>query len=606
MQREVRRPILRVRFDALESWRRNHAWHLLVAIGLLSTALGMVGFRQYDAARGALPRALADYLYLALQLFPMNSGAVEPLAGGAALPWALQIARFLSPAVTAFALLSAAAAVFHRQVDAFRASRAAGHVILCGLGPRSIRLARGWRSQGSAVVVIEPDPVHPLLSAARELGVMVIQGDPTDGGALCRAGIVAASSLIAPGDDDTANVQIALQAAQLAAGRRGDELSCVVHLRDQRLWRLMRDHEFPAQANPHFRIQFFNVYAAAATALLRAYPLFAQAPAEDPAEPSAALLTAGQPTVHGGSLYMVAGLDPLAEQLLLQASQRWCLGRADAEARLPVVVAGPDAAGWVADLVHRCPLIGRVCELAPFTDPGAAPLARIDRAYICLDDPQDALCLALDLQPRLPPDCRIVVQLPEENGLAALFTLRDGKAGAAPAPFYLLDHTFGPNLLDDGTHENLARAIQTGYVRSAAALGHTAADTPNMVPWEALPEGVKQSNRRQAGEFGVKLRLAGCGYEPWTVFGAERFAFSPAEIETLAQAEHDRWCADKQRQGWRYGPQRDDAARIHPDLVPWATLSAEAKDKDRAPVRQIPTLLAQAGFQIFRFPSSCS
>lgn len=56
-----------------------------------------------------------------------------------------------------------------------------------------------------------------------------------------------------------------------------------------------------------------------------------------------------------------------------------------------------------------------------------------------------------------------------------------------------------------------------------------------------------------------------------------------------------------QRQaGWRYGPRKDNDAKTHPCLVPYAQLPPDEQDKDRSAVRQIPATLAKAGFRVHR------
>jgi hypothetical protein len=45
---------------------------------------------------------------------------------------------------------------------------------------------------------------------------------------------------------------------------------------------------------------------------------------------------------------------------------------------------------------------------------------------------------------------------------------------------------------------------------------------------------------------------------------------------------------------------RDDARKIHPLIVGWEQLDETERDKDREPVREIPEMLARAGFEIIR------
>jgi len=42
--------------------------------------------------------------------------------------------------------------------------------------------------------------------------------------------------------------------------------------------------------------------------------------------------------------------------------------------------------------------------------------------------------------------------------------------------------------------------------------------------------------------------------------------------ERLAENAHDVWALQRLGQGWTFGPTRDDAAKKHPDLIPYAEL----------------------------------
>jgi hypothetical protein len=70
------------------------------------------------------------------------------------------------------------------------------------------------------------------------------------------------------------------------------------------------------------------------------------------------------------------------------------------------------------------------------------------------------------------------------------------------------------------------------------------------------------------------------------------------QVEALAVLEHERWVRDLDNEDWTHGPEKDAARRVHPKLVPWDDLTEEDRDKDRAAVAAIPSILAQAGFEI--------
>lgn len=56
-------------------------------------------------------------------------------------------------------------------------------------------------------------------------------------------------------------------------------------------------------------------------------------------------------------------------------------------------------------------------------------------------------------------------------------------------------------------------------------------------------------------------------------------------------ASHDNWSAEKTRAGWVYGPEKDEALKTHPCLVPFDELPREQQLKD-APFRAVVHALA--------------
>jgi hypothetical protein len=68
--------------------------------------------------------------------------------------------------------------------------------------------------------------------------------------------------------------------------------------------------------------------------------------------------------------------------------------------------------------------------------------------------------------------------------------------------------------------------------------------------------------------------------------------------ERLAEHAHDIWAAQRLAQGWTYGPQRDDAAKRHPCLVPYADLPESEKEYDRAAAVQTLKAIVALGYRI--------
>lgn len=137
--------------------------------------------------------------------------------------------------------------------------------------------------------------------------------------------------------------------------------------------------------------------------------------------------------------------------------------------------------------------------------------------------------------------------------------------------------------------ERMAKQIHKNYCKL----------NPEAPPWEELTEVYRESNRLQAEHIPVKLKALGFNMrrvskEP------KKFEFNKSQIEILAVLEHDRWMQEKRLNGWRLGEKKDEDKKIHPDLVEWDELSKKSKKYDRDAVGNIPDILAEAGFEVYK------
>ncbi|MCC7278665.1 MAG: hypothetical protein IT487_10175 [Chromatiaceae bacterium] len=153
-------------------------------------------------------------------------------------------------------------------------------------------------------------------------------------------------------------------------------------------------------------------------------------------------------------------------------------------------------------------------------------------------------------------------------------------------------------LLLDGAGDELARNIHEHYRDTIAAQGRDLSQEPAGQPWERLATSYRQANRHQADHVWAKLAVTDCRAVVEDL--VEAFALTPLEVERLAIVEHARWAADRYLDGWAYGPVRDNARKLHPQLIPYAELSEPMKDLDRFAVRGLPTLAARLGLGIQR------
>lgn len=101
-----------------------------------------------------------------------------------------------------------------------------------------------------------------------------------------------------------------------------------------------------------------------------------------------------------------------------------------------------------------------------------------------------------------------------------------------------------------GTHEEIARVCHEANRAYCLALGDL-----SQKAWENAPEWQKESSRK-----GV--------------------AYHHANPDSTPADSHKSWLAEKERDGWKYGPVKDAEKKEHPCFVPYAELPKEQQAKD--------------------------
>lgn len=148
----------------------------------------------------------------------------------------------------------------------------------------------------------------------------------------------------------------------------------------------------------------------------------------------------------------------------------------------------------------------------------------------------------------------------------------------------------------DGTIEAMAQVIHQNYLTEQGE--HS--DLPALRPWTELDERFRAQNRDQARDNIWKLHSLGLAVTPVSSPSSDPVKLMEADIVSLGIAEHDRWSHQKREQGFRYGPTliSEGVDLRHPSLLPWDELPGSEQEKDLAPIRQIPAVLAAAGLAV--------
>ena len=70
--------------------------------------------------------------------------------------------------------------------------------------------------------------------------------------------------------------------------------------------------------------------------------------------------------------------------------------------------------------------------------------------------------------------------------------------------------------------------------------------------------------------------------------------------EAIAENAHDVWAAARIKDGWTFGPERNDTLKHHPDLIPYSTLPDGEKEYDRLMALNTIKLVKKLGFDLVR------
>ncbi len=70
--------------------------------------------------------------------------------------------------------------------------------------------------------------------------------------------------------------------------------------------------------------------------------------------------------------------------------------------------------------------------------------------------------------------------------------------------------------------------------------------------------------------------------------------------EAIAENAHEVWAENRYAEGWRYGMQRNDELKLHPDMVPYSQLPEGEKEYDREMAMKTIKLLKKLGYELIK------
>lgn len=578
-------------------FRKYHSvfsWIVIAVAIAMTLVLGLIAFESGEGKK--LP--LTTRLYLALQLLTLESGSLTEVSH---VGWKLEVARW-SGVVAAFGtIFNTLIAVFATRIHSLLLRRMSEHAVVIGAGQAGIQLVTDLIAEGYRVIVIESEAGNAAMPALIQRGANELYGDGRDVEILEAAAIHAAAVVIIVAGTDTRNLEVAAAVTGLAKRRNYNSPSqhCYVHIVDQRIAELyarqasvIPKHKSGTNER-RIEVRTFSRFVNSVRLLLSQSPLDRQG-----------ISMKENRQVH----LVIVDLAVRGEALLMHSL---AIGHFANTIPLAVTVIDESASQKEELLTERFPEIHK-CGQLTFVDGDLhdqavrqrlngllADSTQIVTLAVCCEDSQAALTQSMDLMPLLTQyNNTVYANLGEDENASVcieqshLDTMRLVSFGNPNN-----DCSLRAVLRQDLDH--IARSLHAAYVSKRLTNGDSEQDYPAMRPWDELDVELQELNRQQADHLPVKLRALGYQMLPISSGSQNsRFDATDVQIEALAIAEHNRWCASRRLSGWQYGESRNDRLKTHPDLVSWEELSEETKEYDRQPIRLLPTLLSQIGYVI--------
>jgi len=581
---------------------------LLVLVGVLAVTTVALGLATYLPCVGGQAPFIAPISW-ALGLFVGIGGVAEPagLCEGE-VPLALQLARVLGLATTFVGAVAAGLVIGRQQLDRLRVRVSRDVDVVVGLDVIALPLVQSLLRQAAdqarsiggrrrrRVVVVEPNPAHPMIDEARRAGATIIHADPTSARSMAavvtRADHQRLRRLFAVSASSGTNRRVvsAVQDALLTARSR----------RDGRLPRLVARLDDPREAED-WRLRKIESTGSWVVDAISAYE-------------TTAVLLAEAIMAAGCQRLVLVGDTTLSHALLHEVARRRGERAALAVARPTLAPPTADqvdpATTWSIDLVvvagtspdeireewlHVAPRYrGARGDSSPAYEFVAGDLARAHE--IVEHDP-------------LPCTVVVVTEARDEvvrNGAGRLARLHpevvvhvrsDAQAaGLAPEPSHDRLHIFGLTLLPsasppEDSWTRLARLHHEVYIRREHGADEPPAATH--LPWIQLDDSVREDNLRQ---IRAQIeQIARLGYV-WRSDQEPRLdGVAESDLIQLCALEHERWLDVRRSEGWQYGAKRDDATKRSPYLVPWHELSTTHRRRTVEGVQGVVERMATLG-----------
>jgi hypothetical protein len=149
--------------------------------------------------------------------------------------------------------------------------------------------------------------------------------------------------------------------------------------------------------------------------------------------------------------------------------------------------------------------------------------------------------------------------------------------------------------LSEATHQVFCEDLRAKKYKWGLVTDDKKKEHSSLKPYAKIAENEKEQNRGFVRDIPNKLAHAGFTMLPVSS-GKTSDKLCSEQVEIMAKLEHERWMKQKHADGWKHAEKTDKTRKQHKDLVLWEELPLEDKEKDSVLVRNIPKILAKAGY----------
>jgi hypothetical protein len=587
---------------------------LLITFAALAIGLGFWGFARAGSEFSQADTFTRAHQYAELKADPVlepvrcllsSIGLIRlyDLYQPGRAPWQLIVAQFAVPGIALFSAAQLFLLGVRKNLRTAMARHKARHTIVCGLGDIGLQVVQNLRSAHQRVVAVDLVGDSPGAATCESSGVPVVLGDAKNPQVLAAAGIRHAQSAVICTGSDSENIAIAMQIKaahqdRLGQGKSGlgksglgksvlagsvlnaGKLEVLAEMRNDWMHKRLMASGRSSLGSADVDVRLFNPFTNAARMLVRHLHL--------PPAPEFEART-----------FIVAGFGAYGREIALHLVRLFPVALGG---KLKILILDDRADEFRDGFPVTNPV---ATELADFefvkakVEPGSPEMQRSVSAVLesCgpllgvalgLGDDEVSLCAALEMRSLLDRaglvHAPVYVRLEHYRQLGELVRSTESFACIDDRLqiFGTLEETLNREVLFGSMLDRFAEALHDDYRRRSQEQINPLAN----VPWHALPELMKLSNRWRADHTPLLLELA-CLQPVRDVKTPAVQPLGSEEIDLLAQLEHR-----------RYTIERRMAQEHNPHIPSWDQLSEAQKQQNREEIARLPQIMAGLGMEL--------